>query len=513
MKKILLATALIAGVVAISFVLGTPVRGQDQEKVYVALEGDGKVAVLDAAARNVVRTIDLTEEIGDTRIPFMPHNVQVASDNKTVWVVANVMRGDDHAGSGSAPAMAMDYPDVLDEVIAIDPMTDQVVRRIPIALDSHLAHIVTSPDSKTLYATLQGKGELFVINAETGAIARKIAFGKDSGPHGLRISPDGTKAFVAMVSGKALAVVDTASGTVVSYPMGSGVVQTAVTPDGKYAFGSLYSTKAVARFDVATQNIDTIVLPADARGPVQLYPTPDSRYLYVADQGYYFDQPTSTVVYRIDIAKGAVDQTIPAGSAPHGIVVDGKGKYVYVTNLLSDDLSVIAVESGKEVARIPVGKMPNGVSVWSGRGVAQKASSAVRTEAVLAGVGTLSVPEKSYDFGTISMAKGKVSHAFKIKNTGSSPVTIKKVFTSCMCTTATLKTALGTKGPFGMKGHAAVPEINTVIASGEEAEVEVVFDPAAHGPAGTGEIRRAVYVETEGSNKPLELSFEAVVVK
>lgn len=512
MKKILLAIALIASVITVRYVFNTSDGSQNQEKVYVALEGDGKVAVLDAKSRSVLRTIDLTEQKGDVRVPFMPHNVQVAPDNKMVWVAANVMREDDHAGSGSAPKMAMDYPDVFDEAIAIDPINDQIIKRIPIALDSHLAHIVASPDSKTLYVTLQSKGELSVIDAETGTIKNTIVFDKNSGPHGLRISPDGAKVFVAMLSGKALAVVDTASGAVISHPMGSGVVQTAVTPDGKYAFGSLYSTKAIARYEVATQKIDTIALPVSARGPVQLYPTPDSRYLYVADQGYYFDQPTSTVVYRIDIAKGAVDQTIPAGSAPHGIVVDGKGKYVYVTNLLSNDLSVIEVASGKEIARIPVGKMPNGVSVWSGRGATQKAS-AMRTEAVSAGAGVLSTLEKSYDFGTISMSKGKVSHAFEIKNTGSSPVTIKKVFTSCMCTTATLKTGAGVKGPFGMKGHADVSEINIIIMPGEEGEIEIVFDPAAHGPAGTGEIRRVVYVETEGSSKPLEFSFEAVVAK
>ena len=39
--------------------------------------------------------------------------------------------------------------------------------------------------------------------------------------------------------------------------------------------------------------------------------------------------------------------------------------------------------------------------------------------------GTLSVEEaNNYDFGTISMAAGKVSHTFKIKNTGNEAVTI-----------------------------------------------------------------------------------------
>ena len=44
----------------------------------------------------------------------------------------------------------------------------------------------------------------------------------------------------------------------------------------------------------------------------------------------------------------------------------------------------------------------------------------------------------NYDFGTISMAEGKVKNAFKIINTSNEAVIINKMYTSCMCTTATL---------------------------------------------------------------------------
>ncbi len=60
----------------------------------------------------------------------------------------------------------------------------------------------------------------------------------------------------------------------------------------------------------------------------------------------------------------SVIQTIEGGIAPHGVVVSKDGKFVYVTNLLGNDVSVIDVEMGKETAKIKVGKMPNGISVW-----------------------------------------------------------------------------------------------------------------------------------------------------
>lgn len=122
----------------------------------------------------------------------------------------------------------------------------------------------------------------------------------------------------------------------------------------------------------------------------------------------------------------------------------------------------------------------------------------------------LSSSEQAFDFGTISMAKGNVSHVFKVKNMSSEPVPITTVYTSCMCTTAYLQAGDKRMGPFGMPGHGAMPRINQVINPGEEANVEVVFDPAAHGPAGVGQISRVVYLEND-SGPLLELGITANV--
>lgn len=125
--------------------------------------------------------------------------------------------------------------------------------------------------------------------------------------------------------------------------------------------------------------------------------------------------------------------------------------------------------------------------------------------------GTLTVEEaNNYDFGTISMAAGKVKHSFKIKNASAEPVVIKTMYTSCMCTTATLLKGDKQFGPYGMPSHGFISKINETINPGEEAMVEVVFDPAAHGPAGVGRIQRAVAIENN-AGEPVELFFDAMV--
>lgn len=145
--------------------------------------------------------------------------------------------------------------------------------------------------------------------------------------------------------------------------------------------------------------------------------------------------------------------------------------------------------------------------VWAAAPSPSADNSGVNAAAL---IGKLTAKERLFDFGTISMAKGKVSHIFKIKNTSNEPVLVGKVYTSCMCTQATLVKSGRTFGPFGMPGHVSIPSIDQTLAPGEEVELEAVFDPAAHGPAGVGNIERTLIMETNGI-KIMQVNFKANV--
>lgn len=125
----------------------------------------------------------------------------------------------------------------------------------------------------------------------------------------------------------------------------------------------------------------------------------------------------------------------------------------------------------------------------------------------------LSVVEASYDFQTISMMDGNVTHEFKLHNEGEEPVIIEKVYTSCMCTEAKITDASGkTYGAYGMPGHGISPKTHIEIMPGESATVEAIFDPAAHGPSGVGLAQRSIYLETNSATSPKqELKFQAMV--
>lgn len=336
-------------------------NNQAAEKLYIALEGEGAIAVVDTKDNTLLGKIDLTYKKGDETITFAAHNVQVAPDGNSVWVTANFMG----LGGHEEEVKESEEKNIPDEVIVIDPKKDTIIKRIDIAPDQHLAHIVVTKDGKTTFATAQEPGLVYRISGETYSIEETIKLTKDSQPHGLRLSADDKSAYVALIGGKGIGVIDTRTNEAKTVPLSGSAVQTAVIPNTSYVAASVYDTKQVAFYDTNTEEISYVQLPPEAEGAIQSYATPDGRYLYVADQGYYFGKPTSDYVYKIDVQNKQIIQRIQAGVAPHGVVVSPDGKRAYVTNLLSDDISVIDTTTDKEITKVKVGKMPNGISLWS----------------------------------------------------------------------------------------------------------------------------------------------------
>lgn len=305
------------------------------EKIYVAQEGSGEVAVVNTTTNRIFKKIDLSENKNGKIIQYMPHNVQVSPDNKSVWVTANASDKKDGKMSFQViPKVFADndgYSEELnrekskDQVIIIDPYRDIIIKRIEIGQDLHLAHVSLTPDNSYAIVASQEKGIIYKINTSSFEIEKEIVVEKGGGPHGLRISPDGKTAYIALLGGKSLGILDIASFTIRDIPLKGSAVQTGITPDGKYALASVYETKSLAVYDIISGTIRYVDLPKEAKGPVQIYPTPDSRYIYIADQGYYFDQPTGNLVYKIDLQEMKVVRTILAGSAPHGVIVSQEG--------------------------------------------------------------------------------------------------------------------------------------------------------------------------------------------
>lgn len=326
---------------------------QSSSKIYVANEWDGTISVIDPLDREVIKTIDLSQQYYGKYLRYAPHNVQVSPNGDIVIVSANIFSQDwDHTKNVNN-----------DQLIFINPTIDEISSRMDIAIDAHLAHVVIHPTKPLAYVVGWEKSVLYEVDINQNIISQTITLPKDAWPHGIRLSPDGAFLYIAFIEGKSLAIIDTISYDMKIIAVPGKAVQVAVTSDDKYVFVSLYDTKSIVRYDLLTKNIETLDLPDDSYWPVQLYPTPDNAYIYIADQWYYFDQPVGNRIYKINVEKFAIEQSYSWHSGPHGVVVSLDGAYAYITNIVDNTVSVIDVLQDAIVDTIVVGTMPNGVSM------------------------------------------------------------------------------------------------------------------------------------------------------
>ena len=77
----------------------------------------------------------------------------------------------------------------------------------------------------------------YKLDARHDTVTGKIQVPAGSQPHGLRIAPDGSKGYIALLQGKGLGILDLPSGKLEVVPLNGAAVQTAITPDGKVPNG------------------------------------------------------------------------------------------------------------------------------------------------------------------------------------------------------------------------------------------------------------------------------------
>lgn len=325
-------------------------------QLFAAVEGDGTVAVLDGASGRLLRTIDVSDSAQSPPVRFMTHNVQADAD-RTVWVTAMPLVDADASDEARA-----------DELIGIDRETFAIVARIKLS-DHHVhaAHVVTW--AGRAYVTLNAGDGVAVVDLAQREVLRTIPLPAGTGPHGARLTHDGRLLVVAGLGSSTIEVIDTGTDAVMSYPLPGQAVQVAVLPDDSAAFATLGNTRQVARLDLSSRALTVADLPADSQGPVQIYPMPDGRSLWVADQGDPEAGKPGSSLYEIDAQSGQPLRTVAVAPGPHGVVVSGDGKRVFTTTVVEGTVQAIDVARGVVVSTTVVGDEPNGISYFGLTGV------------------------------------------------------------------------------------------------------------------------------------------------
>ncbi len=193
-------------------------RTRPPERVLVALEGAGAVAVLGARPRwHVLRRL---------RVPAGPHNLTASpalglaavtsppADRVTVLDVAGRVvararvRGAPHDAAFAARRRILWISaEGAERLVALDPRTGRTLRTVPTGGRPH--DLAVSPDGRRLWVTIDGSDAVEIRSARSGRLLRRAGLG--GAPHDVAFAPGGRRVWLSNV-GSPLLTVAAASG-------------------------------------------------------------------------------------------------------------------------------------------------------------------------------------------------------------------------------------------------------------------------------------------------------------
>ncbi len=202
------------------------------QRLFVAMPGAGKVAVVDTSAWKVTSNIDVGPHSG--RIIIQP-------DGGYIWV----------AYDGG--------------VVAIDPRQARVVKRIKTGSGGH--DLAVSDNSAALFVTNSESGTTSVIDVKTVAVARQIRSGAN--PVSVAWSPLARAAYVASGSDGVITAVDGGNaGAWASVKAAEGISRIRFAPGGRFAFITNPAKDAVYVLDAPSNRI--VQTAAVKKGPFEV---------------------------------------------------------------------------------------------------------------------------------------------------------------------------------------------------------------------------------------------------
>ncbi|MDX6638026.1 MAG: hypothetical protein QOJ01_1537 [Solirubrobacterales bacterium] len=252
-------------------------------------------------------------------------------------------------------------------VSVIDPKTYRVIDTFPVgALPQH---VVPSYDLKTLWVANDQGNSLTPIDPATGKPGKPVSV---TDPYNMYFTPDG---HYAIVVAERLARLDFRDAQTMRLHNSldvpcPGVDHLDFTANGRFLVASCEFGSRLVEVDVKRERVvGTLSLPAGAM-PQDVKLSPDGRIFYVADM-------KAGGVWMVDANRFRRVGFIPTGAGAHGLYASRDSRSLYVSNRDEGSVSVISFKDRKVVAKwtLPVGSSPdmggvsaNGKVLWlSGR--------------------------------------------------------------------------------------------------------------------------------------------------
>ncbi|MHB8529661.1 MAG: YncE family protein [Caulobacteraceae bacterium] len=315
------------------------------EFVYIQATGTKNIYVIDATTFQVVREIP----IGD-----LTDDVIGSPDGKLAFANAQIALGSPLSPTNSEAG----------KVMAISTATGKILWSTYV--DGVPNHLAVDPSGSRVFVPLFNRDWLLVLDAHSGRVIDR--WYSVIGNHGLEMSRDGRRLYVGNMITDAIWVYDTASGRVVHVlQAGEAVRPLKLDPDETHIVYQLSRFHGFKVRDLKTGDIRSVDLPALPPGA----PWPKA-FPFTVDHGLAF-----TPDHRKLLANGSIGGyvavysvpdyrllgTIKIGDDSNWIAVRADSKIAFISNRGSNTLSVVDLDAMKEIKQIPVGKVPQRLSI------------------------------------------------------------------------------------------------------------------------------------------------------
>jgi DNA-binding beta-propeller fold protein YncE len=306
----------------------TPAALAARPLVYAPHNGSGEVMVIDPATFQVVDRFPAGVEVQHV-VPSYDMTTLYATDD-----IGNTITPIDPTTGGHGEAIPIDDPynmyflpdgsaavsvaEALRTLVFYDPHTWVEQGRLPVPDCGGVDHADFTADGRTAVFTCEFAGRVAVVDVASRTLLRMIDMptrNTHMGPQDIKLSPDGSRFFIADSDQGGLWVLDGA----------------------------------------AMQVIGQIPLAAGTHG---IYPSRDARLLYVSNR-------LAGSVSVLDANSGEVQTTWPVpGGSPDMGGVTADGSQLWLSGRYNREVYVLSTTDGQLLARIPVGDGPHGLCVW-----------------------------------------------------------------------------------------------------------------------------------------------------
>lgn len=234
-----------------------------------------------------------------------------------------------------------------------------------------IAVIVITVGVKLIATELNQKTYAYIPNAAEGTISvievgqdksnEKIEIG-DSVSHGIAATKDGRKIYTGNLENGSVFIYDTKLKSIIKeIDVGRNVHGIDITPDGKkvlVASGDLQEGEEFNYITIIDTKEDkaTFTIKSEGKSPAHIDFTKDSKMAFVSNV-------MSNDVSMINMEEGKIIKNIKVGMMPNETELSPDDKLLYVANVQSGNLSVIDIKEKKEIYKINVSPGTHGIAV------------------------------------------------------------------------------------------------------------------------------------------------------